>query len=115
MEVQLVEQRRRENKIRLHGVLHGVDCRIAGDENVAHNGLAAQIVRIGLCWGKMQIGNIADERAVHLLREGGVFVPGTKSGLNMADLDLMIKRGKRAGERCGRVAVDKNKVRLGCI
>ena len=63
----------------------------------------------------MQIGNIADERAVHLLREGGVFVPGTKSGLNMTDLDLMIERGKRTSERCGRVAVDKNKVRLGCI
>ena len=33
----------------------------------------------------------------------------------MTDLDLMIERGKRTGERCGRVAVDKNKVRLGCI
>ena len=27
LEVQFVEQRRRENKIRLHGILHGVDCR----------------------------------------------------------------------------------------
>ena len=60
----------------------------------------------------MQIGDIADEGAVHLLREGGVFIPRAKPGLDVADLDLMIERGKRARERRGRVAVDKDKVGL---
>ena len=45
-EIQLVEQLRREDEIRLHGVAHGVDGRVAGDEDVAHDGLVAQILRV---------------------------------------------------------------------
>ena len=111
-EIQLVEQLRREDEIRLHGVAHGVDGRVAGDEDVAHDGLAAQILRVRAGGRKMQIGDVADERAVHLLREGGVFVPGAKPCFHMADLHLMVKRGQRPGKRRGRIAVDEHEVGL---
>ena len=112
LEIQLVEKRRREGEIVLHRIAHGVDGGVAGDEDIAHDGLAAEIVRVGLCRGEMQVGDIANERAVHLLREGRIFIPRAKPGFDVADLDLMVKRGERTGKRGGRVAVDEDKVGL---
>ena len=60
----------------------------------------------------MQVGNVADERAVHLLRERGIFVPRAQTRLHMADLDLMVERGQGPGERRRCVAMDENEIGL---
>ena len=53
---------------------------------------------------EVQRRNIADERAVHLLREGGIPVIGPQARLDMADRDLLIKGRQRPSKRRGRVA-----------
>ena len=63
--------------------------------------------------GEVQRGNVADQRPVHLLREGGVFVLGPQARLDVAHRDLVIKRGQCAGEGRRGVAVDKDQVGLG--
>ena len=63
----------------------------------------------------MQRGNIADQRPVHLLREGGVFVPRPQARLDVAHRDLVIKRRQRPGKRRRRIAVDEDHIRLGLV
>ena len=111
-EVQMVEQLRREGIVPADGILHGVDGRVAGDEDFAHNGLTAQIFRVGPRRREVQIGDVADQRPVHFLREGRILVPCAKSCLNVADLDLMVEGCQRTGEGRGGVAVDQNEVGL---
>ena len=102
----------RDELLPADGVGHGVDHGVAGDENVALHGLALEVVGVvcGRC--EVQRGNAADERAVHLLREGRPAVVRAQTGLDMADGDLGVKRGERAGKRRRGVAVDKHDVRL---
>ena len=102
----------RDELLPADGVGHGVDHGVAGDKNVALHGLALEVVGVvcGRC--EVQRGNAADERAVHLLREGRPAVVRAQTGLDMADGDLGVKRGERAGKRRRGVAMDKHDVRL---
>ena len=95
-----------------HGVVHGVDDGVAGDENVTLHGLAFKVAGIVRGRREVQRGDASDKRAVHLLREWGPAVIRAQTGLHMADRDLGVKRGERAGERRRGVAVDKHDVRL---
>ena len=58
----------------------------------------------------MKIRDIADQRPIHLLREGRILVPRAKTGLDVADLHLMVKCRQGSGKCRGRVAVHQNKV-----
>ena len=102
----------RDELLPADGVGHSVDHGVAGDENVALHGLALEVVGVvcGRC--EVQRGNAANERAVHLLREGRPAVVRTQTGLDMADGNLGVKCGERAGKRRRGVAVDKHNVRL---
>ena len=112
LEIQLVELCRGKAVIRAHRRAHGVDDGVARAEDLTLYGLTAQIIHIGRRWREVQRRNIADERAVHLLREGGIPVIGPQARLDMADRDLLIKGRQRPGKRRGRVAVHQNEVRL---
>ena len=94
------------------GVLHCVDDRVAGYENVARHGFPAQILRILRRRRKVQRRKAADEAAVHLLREGAVSVIGAKSRLDVSHWDLCIKRRKSCGKGRAGVAVDKHEIGL---
>ena len=102
----------RDELLPADGVGHGVDDGVAGDENVALHGLTLEIMGVICSRREVQRGDAADERAVHLLREGGPAVVCAQAGLHMADGDLGVKRGKCAGKRRRGVAMDKHNVRL---
>ena len=110
--VQRVERRVGKAEIVAHGGAHRVDDGVAGDKDLAAHGLPAQILGVGGGGGEVQRGDVPDEGAVHLLREGGVFVIGAQAGLDVTDGDLVVKRRKRAGEGRRGVAVDEHQVRL---
>jgi len=95
-----------------YGVAHRVDRRVASDEDIAHDRLTAQVLRIRLRGRKMQVRNVAHQRPVHFLREGRILIPRAKPGFDMPHLHLMVKCRQRACKRRGRVAVDQNEVRL---
>ena len=112
LEIYLVELCRGKAVIRAHRRAHGVDDGVSRAEDLALYGLTAQIIHIGRRWREVQRRDIADERAVHLLREGGIPVIGPQARLDMADRDLLIKGRQRPGKRRGRIAVHQDKVRL---
>lgn len=102
----------RDELLSADGVGHGVDHGVAGDENVALYGLALEVVGVICSRREVQRGDAADERAVHLLREGGPAVIRAQPCLHVADGDLGVKCGECAGKRRRGVAVDKHNVRL---
>ena len=110
--IEAVQLRDSKLEILIYCVAHRVDGRVAGNEHVSHDRLAPEILRVRLRGRKMKIRDIADQRPVHLLREGRVLVPRAKTGFHMADLHLVVKCRQGSGKRRGRVAVHQNKVRL---
>ena len=58
----------------------------------------------------MQVGNIARQPTVHLLRIGGVFVKGAQAGFDMPDLYFCIKGGKRGGKRGRGIAMYQDQI-----
>ena len=102
----------RSEPLATHGISHCVDDRVAGNKNISRYGFPFQIVGVIGGRRKVQRGDPADERAVHLLREGRPTVKGTQTSLHMADRDFGVKRRERPGEGGCRIAVDKHQIGL---
>src|SRR5699024_3289596 len=98
--------------IRAHGGGKGVDHRVAGDIDVVPHAFGGQRGGVARGGGKVQISQAAGEHAVHLLREGGVFVVGAQAGLHVAHPRLGVERAQRGGKGGGGVAVHQHDVRL---
>ena len=115
LEIQFIETLGGKYKIVPDRGFHGIDGRVAGDENFPLYGLPAQIFGVGLGGRKVQVGHIAHQHPVHFLRIGGIFVAGTQARLHMADGHLMIKRRQGPGKGGGGIAMDQNQVRLSLL
>ena len=111
-EVQLIQLRHGEDKVLPYRGLHGVDDGVAGDELVAGNGLPLQIPQVVRRGAEVELRDVAHQGPVHLLREGGVLVPGAETGLHVAHGDLVIESGQSSGKGGGGVTVDQDQVRL---
>ena len=113
LEIQCLQCRVTERKVITHGHVNGVYYRIAADQNAIGDLFTCQIVAIACGRCKMQIGNLADQLAVHLFRERRVFIVGAQTGFYMSDRDLVIKCCKCTGKGGRSVAMYQNDIRLG--
>ena len=93
-----------------HRGLQGVDHRVAGDKQPVPDALRLQIAAVGLGGAEVQLGQPPHHGAVHLLREGGVAVPGAQPRLHVAHGDLLVKRRQRPGKGGGGVPMDQHQV-----
>ena len=110
--IQGVEQVRAEAIVRADRGFQGVDHRVAGDEEAVPDPLVLQIPPVGPGGTEVELGQAAHHGPVHLLREGGVPVPGPQACLHVAHGDLLVKGRQGAGEGGGGVAVDQDQVGL---
>ena len=110
--IQIVQFLRGEAVVAAHRRLHSVDDGVSGDKDFALHGFPPQIFRICARGRKMQRGQIAHQRAVHLLGEGRVFIISTQSRLHMAHRHLVVKRRQRAGKGRGGIAVYQHQIGL---
>ncbi len=112
---QRLDPRRRRDPSRLHlaeGPEQRIDAGVAGDPDGGFRmSLRQQRLPGGLRRGEMQVGDLGDQPAVHLLGEGGVLVPGPKPRLNVSDPDLAVVGGQRRGHGGGGVALHHHPVR----
>ena len=113
--VQLVEQFSCKVIILYNCCLESVNDGIAGDKHPVGDVLPGQVGHVGGSGTEMQVGNVAHQLAVHLLREWGVLVPGAQAGLHMTHLDLMVESGQSTGKGGGGVAMDQHQVGLGLL
>ena len=97
---------------RLHRGFEGVDHRIPGDKDAVPNALLKKVLPVGWGGAEMKGRQVPHQGAVHLLRKGGVAIPGAQAGLHMAHCDLLIKGSQRAGKGGGGVSVDQHQVWL---
>ena len=115
LEIQFIEALSGEHKIVPDRGFHGVNGRVAGDEDFPFDSLPAEIFRVGLGRRKMQVRHIAHQHPIHLLRIRGILIAGTQARLYMADGYLMVEGRQGSGKGGGGIAVDQNQVRLGLL
>ena len=113
--VQMVEEIRCEVIILHNRGLEGVDHGIARDKHPVGDPLPLQVCAVGPCGAEVQVGDVAHQLAVHLLRKGRILVTRAESRLHMAHPDLVVKGGQRPGEGCGGVPVDQHQVGSGLL
>jgi len=61
-------------------------------------------------WGKMQIGQMADETPVYLFGKRVIFIFSAETGLDMTDFNPAIKSSQRGGHGGGRIPLDNNPI-----
>ena len=113
--VQAVEGLGGKLVVRPHGGFQGVDDGVARDEHPVGDALPGQVLPVGGGGAKVEIGDIPHQLAVHLLREGGVLVPGAQAGLHMAHRDLAVEGRQGPGEGGGGVPVNQHQVGPGLL
>ena len=90
--------------------LQRIDYGVSGDKETVHDGLLHKVVLIIGGRTEIEVRNGGNQLAVHLLREGGIFIIGTKSRLHMTHLHLVVEGGKGSGKGGGGIAVDQDHI-----
>lgn len=89
LKIQCLQRRVAELEPFLDRQADRVHDRVAADEHAVRDAFGREVVPVAHRRGKVQAGDLADQLAVHLLRERRILVKGPEAGLDVTDPGIL--------------------------